>query len=82
MVLTFSFCLSGANLITSSYFFIGLEHTLFQKVFSDFRKYCATVVPLPADLHIKLSDVIQGHGTVVDIFPFFLEHAKTVSKLY
>lgn len=31
---------------------------------------------LPVDLHIIISDIIQGSGHVDDLFPFFLRHAK------
>lgn len=42
----------------------------------DFRKYCIESDNLPADLHIILSDIIQGSGNITDIFPYFLNHAR------
>ncbi|KAF6041183.1 hypothetical protein EB796_000521 [Bugula neritina] len=56
----------------------GMEHSLFLQAFSEFRKYCATISPLPSELHIKLSDIINGYGTATDLFPFFLQHAKVM----
>jgi len=58
-----------------------MEHSLFLQAFSEFRKYCATISPLPSELHIKLSDIINGYGTATDLFPFFLQHAKVVSQI-
>lgn len=31
---------------------------------------------LPVDMHIIISDILQGAGHVDDIFPYFLRHAK------
>ena len=64
------------NLIFS---FLGLEHNTFLEAFTDFRKFCASVDPLPTDLHIILSDIICGRGTVMDLFPYFLQHARKVN---
>lgn len=47
-----------------------------QQAFTNFRRYCMEAENLPVDLHIIISDVIQGSGHVDDLFPFFLRHAK------
>lgn len=31
---------------------------------------------LPTDLHIILSDIVQGAGNITDLFPYFMQHAK------
>lgn len=33
---------------------------------------------LPADLHITISDILQGAGHIDDIFPYFLQHARKI----
>ncbi|XP_077570273.1 ATP-dependent RNA helicase SUPV3L1, mitochondrial [Stigmatopora nigra] len=56
----------------------GLDARLFHQAFINFRKYILEVTPLPADLHIILSDICCGAGHVDDIYPYFLRHAKQV----
>mgnify|MGYP004598133353 CR=1 FL=1 len=46
---------------------------------SNFRSHCIESEQLPADLHIIVSDIINGGGNITDIFPYFLRHAK---KMY
>lgn len=43
---------------------------------ASFRKYCLEATVLPTDLHIVLSDILQKVGRPMDIFPYFLRHAK------
>lgn len=31
---------------------------------------------MPVDLHVVISDILQGAGHVDDILPYFLRHAK------
>lgn len=31
---------------------------------------------MPVDLHVVISDILQGAGHVNDILPYFLRHAK------
>lgn len=57
----------------------GLDHFLQQQAFASFRRYCIEAENLPADLHIIVSDILQGAGHLDDIFPYFLRHAK---KMY
>ncbi|XP_005092180.1 ATP-dependent RNA helicase SUPV3L1, mitochondrial [Aplysia californica] len=52
----------------------GLDNRLFHKAYISFRKYCVESEQLPVDLHIVISDVLQGSGNVDDIFPYFLRH--------
>jgi hypothetical protein len=33
---------------------------------------------LPVDLHVTISDILQGAGHVDDIFPYFLRHARQI----
>ena len=54
----------------------GLDDTLLITALNGFRQYCVESNTLPVDLHVILSDIIQGAGNVVDIFPYFLRHAK------
>lgn len=49
---------------------------LFHQAYVSFRRFCIESESLPADLHICLSDVINGAGNVSDIFPYFMQHAK------
>lgn len=53
-----------------------IEDKLFGKVFISFRRYCYKSDSLPPELHIKFCDIIDGHGHVSDLFPFFLSHAR------
>ncbi|CAL7938682.1 unnamed protein product [Xylocopa violacea] len=54
----------------------GIDKEIFIKIMNSFRKYCLTSDSLPTDLHVILSDIIQGAGNVTDIFPYFLRYAK------
>ncbi|XP_055692792.1 ATP-dependent RNA helicase SUV3 homolog, mitochondrial [Lutzomyia longipalpis] len=56
----------------------GLDIYLQQQAFASFRRYCMDAENLPADLHIIVSDILQGAGHVDDIFPYFLRHAKQI----
>ncbi|KAG0711026.1 ATP-dependent RNA helicase SUV3, mitochondrial [Chionoecetes opilio] len=46
------------------------------KTFISFRKFCLESESLPVDLHIIISDIIQGAGHIHDIYPTFLKHAQ------
>ncbi|XP_017892243.1 ATP-dependent RNA helicase SUV3 homolog, mitochondrial isoform X2 [Ceratina calcarata] len=54
----------------------GLDDAIFNTAMGNFRKYCVDSNSLPPDLHIVLSDIINGAGNVTDIFPYFLRYAK------
>ncbi|XP_060828972.1 ATP-dependent RNA helicase SUV3 homolog, mitochondrial [Bombus pascuorum] len=54
----------------------GLDDVIFTSAMGNFRKHCVESDKLPADLHIILSDIIQGAGNTTDIFPYFLNYAK------
>lgn len=56
----------------------GLDSYLQQQAFSSFRRYCIECENLPVDLHITVSDILQGAGHIDDIFPYFLRHARTI----
>uniref|UniRef100_A0A8W7PBW6 ATP-dependent RNA helicase SUV3 homolog, mitochondrial n=1 Tax=Anopheles coluzzii TaxID=1518534 RepID=A0A8W7PBW6_ANOCL len=56
----------------------GIDSNLQQQAFVSFRKYCLDTDALPADLHVVLSDILQGAGHVDDIFPYFLRHVKQI----
>lgn len=56
----------------------GIDSNLQQQAFTSFRKYCMETDALPADLHVVLSDILQGAGHVDDIFPYFLRHVKQI----
>ncbi|CAD5113633.1 DgyrCDS2795 [Dimorphilus gyrociliatus] len=56
----------------------GLDSNLLHQAYVSFRRYCVESSSLPVDLHIVLSDILQGSGHVDDIFPYFLRHAKTM----
>lgn len=49
-----------------------------QQAFASFRRYCIESENLPAELHIIFSDIINDAGHVDDIFPYFMQHAKTI----
>ncbi|KAK2589289.1 hypothetical protein KPH14_007841 [Odynerus spinipes] len=54
----------------------GLDEYLQMQAFTGFRQYCVETQPLPTDLHIVLSDILQNAGNITDIFPYFLRFAK------
>lgn len=47
-----------------------------QQTFASFRRFCIEAENLPVDLHIIVSDILQGAGHVDDIFPCFLRYAR------
>lgn len=53
-----------------------IDEKLFTKAFISFRRYCYKSESLPPELHIKFCDIIDGHGHISDLFPFFLSHAR------
>lgn len=53
-----------------------IEDKLFGKAFISFRRYCYKSASLPPELYVKFCDIIDGHGHVSDLFPFFLSHAR------
>lgn len=56
----------------------GLDSRLYHKAYISFRKFCVDSEQLPVDLHIVLSDILQGSGNVDDIFPYFLQHSYEI----
>jgi ATP-dependent RNA helicase SUPV3L1/SUV3 len=54
----------------------GLDNYLQHQAYVSFRRYCLEAENLPVDLHVVISDILQGAGNVTDIFPYFLRHAK------
>ncbi|XP_044730588.1 ATP-dependent RNA helicase SUV3 homolog, mitochondrial, partial [Chrysoperla carnea] len=54
----------------------GLDNYLLHQAYVSFRRYCLETDALPVDVHIVLSDILQGSGHVDDLFPYFLRHAK------
>lgn len=54
----------------------GILQNMFIRAVHDFRTFCARSNTLPAELHICLSDILDGHGHVDDIYPHFLKHAQ------
>lgn len=56
----------------------GLDTYLQHQAYVSFRRYCLEAETLPVDLHVVVSDIIQGAANVVDIFPYFLRHAKQI----
>ncbi|XP_026684936.1 ATP-dependent RNA helicase SUV3 homolog, mitochondrial-like [Diaphorina citri] len=54
----------------------GLDSYLQHQAYISFRRYCLETQSLPVDLHVVLSDIIQGAGHVDDMFPYYLRHAK------
>ncbi|XP_028049728.2 ATP-dependent RNA helicase SUV3 homolog, mitochondrial [Monomorium pharaonis] len=56
----------------------GLHSYLQGQAFTNFKQYCLETESLPVDLHIVLSDILQGAGNVTDIFPYFINHAKKI----
>lgn len=54
----------------------GLDTYLQHQAYISFRRFCLEADNLPADLHVVVSDILQGAGHVDDIFPYFIRHAK------
>ena len=46
--------------------------------FSSFRQFCVESDLLPIELHITLSDIVNGDGHIDDMFPYFYQHATTM----
>lgn len=55
---------------------IYFKGALQQQTFASFRRYCIEAENLPADLHIVISDILQGAGHSNDILPYFLRFAR------
>lgn len=53
-----------------------IDDKLFGKAFISFRRYCYKSTSLPPELHVLFCDIIDGHGHLSDLFPFFLSHAR------
>lgn len=49
-----------------------------KEAFASFRRFCLESANLPAELHIMVSDVVNGHRHIDDLFPYFLSHARDV----
>ncbi|KAL5017188.1 hypothetical protein ScPMuIL_006777 [Solemya velum] len=56
----------------------GLDNRLFHQAYISFRKFCVETDQLPVDLHVIISDILQGAGHVDDLFPFFMRHAREI----
>ncbi|KAI1297274.1 ATP-dependent RNA helicase SUPV3L1, mitochondrial [Halotydeus destructor] len=56
----------------------GLDNKLFAQAFVSFRTYCLESSVLSPELHVVLSDILQGHGHVDDLFSYFMKHARLV----
>ncbi|GIY49736.1 ATP-dependent RNA helicase SUV3 homolog, mitochondrial [Caerostris extrusa] len=56
----------------------GLDSKLFHRAAISFRNFCMESTILPVDLHIVLSNILQGSGHITDILPYFIDHAKQV----
>ncbi|KAK9877040.1 hypothetical protein WA026_016067 [Henosepilachna vigintioctopunctata] len=54
----------------------GLDAYLQHQSYVSFRRYLIEADSLPVDLHVVISDIIQGAGNVTDLFPYFMKHAK------
>ncbi|KAL1491745.1 hypothetical protein ABEB36_012295 [Hypothenemus hampei] len=54
----------------------GLDNYLQHQAYVSFRRYCLEAATLPVDLHVVVSDILQGARNPTDIFPYFLRHAK------
>lgn len=65
---------SNARNFSLSYFTEYIQ----EKSFASFRKYCFEVDSLPAELYIKLYDIVNGTANPDDLFPYFLNHAKEI----
>lgn len=53
-----------------------IDDKLFTRAFMSFKRYCYQSISLPPELHIKFCDIIEGHGHISDLYPFFLSHAR------
>lgn len=66
---------SGIQTLAEQY---GLDNSFLRQAFINFKQYCLETKSLPTDLHIVLSDILQGAGNVTDIFPYFMNHVKQI----
>lgn len=64
------------NVLLSSLNRIQFSALLQQQTFASFRRFCVDAENLPVDLHIVISDILNGVGHVDDIFPYFLRYAR------
>lgn len=55
-----------------------ISDSFLRQAFINFKQYCLETKSLPTDLHIVLSDILQGAGNVTDIFPYFMNHVKQI----
>lgn len=55
---------------------LPISDYLLHQAYVSFRRYCLEAEALPVDLHVVVSDILQGAGHVDDIFPYFLRHAR------
>ncbi|KAL0281278.1 UNVERIFIED_CONTAM: hypothetical protein PYX00_002313 [Menopon gallinae] len=56
----------------------GLNEHILQSTKVSFKKLCTDVDSLSSDLHVMLSDLINGQGHVLDLLPYFLQHASLI----
>lgn len=49
-----------------------------EKSFASFRQFCFQTDTIPAELYVKLYDIINGAAHPDDLFPYFLNHAKEI----
>nr|CAD7411137.1 unnamed protein product [Timema poppensis] len=54
------------------------SYYLLHQAYVSFRRYCLEADALPVDLHVVISDILQGAGHIDDIFPYFLRHSKHI----
>lgn len=59
-----------------AYTFDNFTDYLQHQAYMSFRRYCLEASTLPVDLHVVISDILQGAGHITDIFPYFMRHAK------
>lgn len=49
-----------------------------QQAFASFRQFCFESGNLPTELHIVITDILQGSRHSDDLYPYFMTHAKDV----
>ncbi|XP_050292923.1 ATP-dependent RNA helicase SUV3 homolog, mitochondrial [Anthonomus grandis grandis] len=54
----------------------GVDNYLQHQAYVSFRRYCLEAETLPVDLHLVISDILQGARSHADVFPYFLRHAR------
>lgn len=57
--------------------FLFIEY-IQQKSFASFRQYCFQTKSIPAELYIKLYDIINEAAHLDDLFPYFLKHTREI----